>query len=68
VWVGTLHPRTTVLWGEKRQSVKELAVRLRLRWRSQLGVGARAVVVYTPKYGSVRLVVTRDRHGNFEYV
>jgi hypothetical protein len=37
VWVGTLHPRTTVLWGEKRQSVKELAVRLRLRWRSQLG-------------------------------
>ncbi len=68
MWVGTLHPRTTVFWGGKRQSVKELALRLRLRWRSQLGVRARALIVYAPKYGELRLVVTRNRHGNFEYV
>jgi SRSO17 transposase len=68
VWVGTLHPRTTVFWGGKRQSVKELAIRLRLRWRSHLGVRVRAVVVYAPKYGLLRLVVTRNRHGNHEYI
>jgi len=68
LWVGTLHPRTTVVWRGRRQSVKELASRLRLCWRSRLGVRARAVVVYAPKYGTLKLVVTRNRHGNFEYV
>jgi SRSO17 transposase len=27
-----------------------------------------AVSVYAPKYGSLRLVVTRNRHGNHEYI
>jgi hypothetical protein len=68
VWVGTLQPRTTVVWRGRRQSVKELAGRLRLRWRSRLGVRARAVRVYAPKYGLLRLVVTKNRHGNHEYI
>jgi SRSO17 transposase len=29
---------------------------------------ATAVVVYAPKYGALPLVVTRNRHGNYEYI
>ena len=35
--------------------------------RGHLGPG-RAASVYAPKYGSLRLVVTRNRHSNHEYV
>jgi hypothetical protein len=43
-----------------------LAEWLHLRWRAQLGLRARSVVAYLPKYGTLRLVVTRNRHGNLE--
>jgi hypothetical protein len=59
VWVGTLHPRTIVLWRGKRCSVGELARTLPLKWRKHLGVRAVAVNVYAPKYGTLRLVVTK---------
>jgi DDE superfamily endonuclease len=65
-WVGTLPPRTTVVWHGRRQQAADLAARLRLRWRPQLGLRAVAVTVYAPKYGTLRLVVTRNRHGNSE--
>jgi DDE superfamily endonuclease len=65
-WAGTLHPRTTVIWRGRRQPVAELAGRLRLAWRPRLGLRAAAVTVYAPKYGRLRLVVTRNRHGNRE--
>jgi Transposase DDE domain len=65
-WVGTLHPRTTVTWRGQRQPVAELASRLRLSWRPRLGLRAAAVTVYAPSYGRLRLVVTRNRHGNHE--
>jgi DDE superfamily endonuclease len=65
-WVGTLHPRTTVIWRGRRQPVAELAGRLRLAWRPRLGLRATAVTVYAPSYGRLRLVVTRNRHGNSE--
>jgi DDE superfamily endonuclease len=65
-WVGTLHPRTTVIWHGQRQAAAELAERLRLAWRPRLGLRAAAVTVYAPKYGRLRLVVTRNRHGNCE--
>lgn len=29
---------------------------------------AAALTVYAPKYGTLRLVVTRNRHGNYEYL
>lgn len=67
-WVGTLHPRTIVYWRGRRQSVRGFAGRLPLRWRSRLGVRARAVCLYAPKYGTLRLVVTRNVHGNHEYI
>src|SRR5512132_1609151 len=52
----------------RRQSAAELAERLRLAWRPRLGLHAAAVTVYAPKYGPLRLVVTRNRHGNLEPV
>jgi hypothetical protein len=65
-WVGTLHPRTTVIWRGRRQPAAQLAGRLRLSWRPRLGLRAAAVTVYAPSYGRLRLVVTRNRHGNYE--
>jgi hypothetical protein len=68
VWVGTLHARTIVLWRGKRHSVGELARTLPLKWRKRLGMRAVTVNIYAPKYGSLRLVVTRNRHANHEYI
>jgi hypothetical protein len=64
--VGTLPPRTTVVWHGRRRQVAELAGRLRLWWRPRRGLRAAAVSVYAPTYGTLRLVVTRNRHGNLE--
>jgi hypothetical protein len=67
-WVGTLPPRTTVVWRGRRCQVSELAGRLRLAWRPRLGLRAAAVTIYAPTYGRLRLVVTRNRHGNLEWL
>ena len=67
-WVGTLHPRTTVVWRGRKQSVRQLAGQLRLKWRQGLHLRAVALRVYAPSYGFVRLVVTRNRHGNYKYI
>ncbi len=68
VWVGTLDPKTVVVYRGKRQQVRCLAGQLRLKWRAHLEVRAVAIRVYAPKYGDLRLVVTRNRHGNDEYL
>ncbi len=67
-WVGALAPRTTVVHRGRRQQVQQLAPTLTLKWRPELGVRATALRVYAPSLGQVRLVVTRNRHGNFEYL
>jgi hypothetical protein len=67
-WVGTLAPRTTVVYRGRRQAVQQLAGTLRLKWRPQLGLRAMALTVYAPALGQVRLVVLKNRHGNFEYL
>lgn len=68
IWQGTLAPATTVIWRGRRQAVRDLARRVRLKWRPRLGLRAVALTVYAPKYGTLRLVVTRNRHGNDEYI
>lgn len=68
IWQGTLDPKTTVVWRGKRQAVRELAPQLKLKWRQQLELRAVTLRVYAPKYGQIRLVVTRNRHGNYEYL
>lgn len=67
VWHGTLAPATTVVWHGQRHAVRALALRVKLKWRQHWGVRAAALTVYAPKYGTLRLVVTRNRHGNYEY-
>ena len=67
-WVGTIAPRTTVVFRGRRQQVQHLAARLKPKWRAKLGVRALALLVYAPSLGPVRLVVLRNAHGNFEYL
>ena len=67
-WVGTLAPRTTVVYRGRRQAVQQLATTLRLKWRPKLGLRAVVVTVYAPALGQVRLVVLKNKHGNFEYL
>jgi len=67
-WVGTLQPRTNVVWHGRKQSVAEFAAGRRLKWRKHLGLRASAWRVYAPGYGMIRLVVTRNSHGNYEYL
>jgi hypothetical protein len=67
-WQGTLAPRTHVVWRGKKQRASDLAARLHLKWRKQLGLRALALRVYAPQYGVLRLVVTRNGHGNYEYI
>jgi hypothetical protein len=68
MWQGTLDPKTHVVWRSKRQSVRDLGCTLKLKWRSKLQVRATALRVYAPKYGCLRLVVVKNRHGNYEYL
>ena len=65
-WVGVLHSRTTVYYRNRRWRVASLGEWLRLKWRPSLQLQARSIVAYLPKYGTLRLVVTRNRHGNLE--
>jgi hypothetical protein len=67
-WQGTLDPRTNVVWRGQKQAVRALAERIKLKWRGQLGLRAKALRVYAPKYGQLQLVVVRNRHGNWEYL
>ena len=67
-WVGTIAPRTTVVYRGRRQQVQHLAPHLTLKWRPKLGVRAIALLVYAPALGPVRLVVLKHEHGNFEYL
>ncbi len=65
-WVGVLHPNTTVYYRNRRQKAASLGNRVRLKWRARLQLRARSMVAYLPKYGTLRLVVTKNRHGNVE--
>jgi SRSO17 transposase len=68
IWQGTLDPKTHVVWRGKQQSVGDVAPQLKLKWWRQVQVRAATVRVYAPKYGQIQLVVTRNRHGNYEYL
>jgi hypothetical protein len=65
-WQGTLDPKTHVLWRGTRQAIGDVAPQLHLTWRAHLGVRATAVTVGAPNYGSGRLVVASNRHGNWD--
>jgi hypothetical protein len=63
-WIGWTY--CTNYYREQRWSVTSLGEWLTLKWRTRLGLRARSIVAYLPKYGTLRLVVTRNRQGNVE--
>lgn len=65
-WVGVLEAKTHICFRHRRWRASELSGWLKLKWRQALDVHARSIVAYLPKYGTLRLVVTKNRHGNFE--
>ncbi|MDW8326743.1 MAG: transposase [Anaerolineales bacterium] len=67
-WQGALDPKTHVVWRGKRQPGRALAPTLKLKWRKHMGLRAMALRVDAPKYGHIRLVVVKNRHGNWEYL
>jgi hypothetical protein len=68
VWQGAFSPQTNVVWRGQKQAVSKLAPILRLKWRQQLYLRAVTLQVQAPKIGTIRLVVTRNRHGNYAYI
>ena len=67
-WHGVLHPHTKVLWKGHYLPLWLLAGFVEPHWRPQLGLRATALTVVAPTYGRIRLVVTRNRHGNEEFL
>jgi hypothetical protein len=67
-WVGTIAPRTAVVYRGRRQPVRSLAATRKLEWRPQSGGRASAPRAYAPALGPVRLVVLKNAHGNCEYL
>jgi len=68
IWVSTLKKNTYVVYRNRKVKVGQLAPKLRFKWRKHLELRAVALCVYLPEYGSVRLVVTRNGHGRWEYI
>ena len=50
-WQGTLDPKTHVIWRGRKQTVRDVAPQLHLKWRTQFAVRATVVTVVAPKYG-----------------
>jgi hypothetical protein len=67
-WVGILDPRTKVCYRNKHLKALKLAEWIDLSWRGKLSLRANSIIAYLPKYGTLRLVVTRNRHGNYEVI
>lgn len=65
-WVGMLESKTLVCYQHKPWKAGQLAAVLKLKWRPAFAVRACSFIAYLPSYGTLRLVVTRNRHGNFQ--
>jgi hypothetical protein len=65
-WVGMLEAKTHVRYRNHLWQAGQLAATLKLKYRAALTLRARALTAYLPKYGTLRLVVTQNRFGNFQ--
>jgi hypothetical protein len=65
-WVGMLESKAHIRYSHRLWQAGQLAACLKLKWRSAFALRARSIVAYLPKYGTLRLVVTRTGHGNFQ--
>lgn len=68
IWISTLAKNRNVIYKNKKIKISKLTPTLKLKWRSQLGLRTAVLNVYLPGYGSVRLVVTKNGHGRWEYI
>ena len=68
IWVSQLKCNAHIVYRNRKMRVDALAQTLKLKWRPHLGLRAIALLVYLPEYGVVRLVVTKDGHGRWEYL
>lgn len=65
-WVGMLESKAHVRYHGRLWQAGQLAATLKLKWRSTFRLRAVSFIAYLPKYGTLRLVVTRTRFGNFQ--
>lgn len=65
-WVGMLETKAHVRYHRRLWQAGQLAASLKLKWRSAFRLRAVSFIAYLPKYGTLRLVVTRTRFGNFQ--
>ncbi|MFQ5873743.1 MAG: transposase [Dehalococcoidia bacterium] len=68
IWVSTLKKNAHLIYCNRKVKVGQLARMLKPKWRKHLGLRAVGLCVYLPGHGSVRLVVTRNGHGRWEYI
>jgi SRSO17 transposase len=65
-WVGMVESKAHICYHHRLWQARELAAVLKLKGRSAFALRACSLIAYLPKYGTLRLVVTRNRHGNFQ--
>lgn len=68
-WVGLLDPQTRVAQGARRLPIRDAAAGKRMKkWRKRLGLRARALSVYAPTFGHLRVVAFRNRAGQEGFI
>ena len=65
-WVGMVESKAHICYRHRLWQARELAAVLKLKGRSAFALRACSLIAYLPKYGTLRLVVTRNRFGNFQ--
>jgi DDE superfamily endonuclease len=65
-WVGMVESKAHICYHHRLWQAAQLAATLKLKWRSAFDLRACSLIAYLPKYGTLRLVVTRNRFGNFQ--
>lgn len=66
IWVSMLESKTHVQYRHQLWQAGQLAATLKLKWRSMFDLRAGSIIAYLPKYGTLRLVVTKNGHGNYQ--
>jgi hypothetical protein len=68
-WNGILMPQTNIIRNSKPLTMRDVPGRVRLKWRKEFGVRAsRAITVYAPSYGTIRVCVVRMASGTYRYL
>jgi len=65
-WVGMVESKAHICYHHRLWQAGQLAATLKLKWRSAFDLRACSLIAYLPKYGTLQLVVTRNRFGNFQ--